>query len=408
MKRSGQDPITPATTAAPATAAGQALGFSLQFTRLTAMLLEAPPGSFCSLEVLDDTAAEHPDGTAHLGQSKSTLGDNPVADRATSLWKTFYNWSQLVQKGLICPEKTSFELYVSRKVGGAIVEAFHGAKDAKQAKCALDAARAELWGAAPHYPSKKGLSPGLARYVNPVFGAPETQILAIIANFLLRCGSGSPQADLESLLSQHPISESRRGDVRDKLLGWVKHQVDTRLEKELPAVISRDEFHKEYTAYVRWADRETILKSFAPKPTYQQQLAHMSAVFVRQLDLIGLDFDSKLEAVSDFLRAVADRTYWSKAGHVHEEVFEVLDDDLQRVWKNICRQKLLEHREKTPTEQGSAIHACCMLHQAQVQGMTPPGHFVPGCFHRLADELEVGWHPSYRGELKRQPETSTA
>ena len=86
------------------------------------MLLEAPPGSFCSLEVLDDTATEHPDGTAHLGQSKSALGDNPVADRATSLWKTFYNWSQLVQKGLIYPEKTSFELYVSKHLVSHRVE----------------------------------------------------------------------------------------------------------------------------------------------------------------------------------------------------------------------------------------------------------------------------------------------
>jgi hypothetical protein len=372
------------------------------------MLLEAPPGSFCSLEVLDDIATEHPDGTAHLGQSKSALGDNPVADRAQSLWKAFYNWLQLVQRGLVLPENTVFEIYVSRKVGGAIVESFHDARDTAQAKRALDAARAELWGAAPDYPSKKELSSGVAKYVNAALGTPETQILTIIANFILRCGSGSPQTDLEELLSHHPISESKRGDVRDKLLGWVKHQIDTRLEKKLPAVISRDEFHKEYTTYVRWADRETILKSFAPKPTHQQRLAHMSEVFVRQLDLIGLDFDSKLEAVSDFLRAVADRTHWSKAGHVHEEVFEVLDDDLQRIWKNVCRQKLLEHREHSPAEQGLAIHACCMMHQAQVQGMTPPGHFVPGCFHRLADELEVGWHPSFREEVKRRPEPSIA
>ncbi len=46
----------------PATAPGQALGYGLQYTRLTAMLLAASGGSICSLEVLDDIAEQTPDG----------------------------------------------------------------------------------------------------------------------------------------------------------------------------------------------------------------------------------------------------------------------------------------------------------------------------------------------------------
>src|SRR6185295_6570558 len=72
----------------PATAAGQLLGYSLQLTRLTAMLLNATEGSACSLEVLDDIAEQTVDGGTKLAQSKSALTDNPVADRAIALWKT--------------------------------------------------------------------------------------------------------------------------------------------------------------------------------------------------------------------------------------------------------------------------------------------------------------------------------
>jgi hypothetical protein len=39
---------------------GQALGYGLQYTRLTQLLLQAPEGSFCSMEVLDDVAQQHP------------------------------------------------------------------------------------------------------------------------------------------------------------------------------------------------------------------------------------------------------------------------------------------------------------------------------------------------------------
>lgn len=51
---------------ARAVAPGQLLGYGLQYTRLTAMLLESPAGSFCSIEVLDDVAAESADG--HMAQ----------------------------------------------------------------------------------------------------------------------------------------------------------------------------------------------------------------------------------------------------------------------------------------------------------------------------------------------------
>src|SRR5436190_223510 len=100
----------------PATAAPQALGYSLQYTRLTGMLLEAPVGTACSLEVLDDVEASSSDGRKHLVQSKSALGDNPVSDRAISLWKSLYNWLQLIDRALVDPHRTTFEIYVSRKV----------------------------------------------------------------------------------------------------------------------------------------------------------------------------------------------------------------------------------------------------------------------------------------------------
>ena len=54
---------------APATAPGQTLGYSLQFTRLTAMLLDAQDGNWCSLEVLDDVAKQSEDGVPTVKSS---------------------------------------------------------------------------------------------------------------------------------------------------------------------------------------------------------------------------------------------------------------------------------------------------------------------------------------------------
>jgi len=169
----------------PATAAGQALGYSLQFTRLTAMLLDAPEGSKCSLEVLDDVSAQTADGAQKLSQTKSALTANPVADYAVSLWKTLSNWLELAKAGLISPERTVFELYVSRQVEGDLITAFANASSLEQAKSALRKSRDLLWGEAPAYKKKPKLPEGLSRYANVVLGAEEHFVLPIIVNLRL-------------------------------------------------------------------------------------------------------------------------------------------------------------------------------------------------------------------------------
>jgi len=386
---------------APATAAGQALGYSLQYTRLTAMLLESDSGSICSLEVLDDIAEETAERTTKLSQSKSALTANPVADRAVSFWKTLYNWLELIKAGHVAVTKTIFELYVSRQVKGKLIEAFDKARSLGDAKVAAKGARHLMWGVAPSYSKKSALLGDLGRYANSVLEADEDLLLPLIKNLRFVCGSGSPQSDIEAAIRRGPVSEAKVFDIADKMCGWVKRQVDKQLERGLPAYVSRDDFHCEYTSYVRSVDRDLILKSFAKNPTDAERMERLPDTFVQQLDLIELSFDDKLEAISDFLRACWDRAYWSKVGDVHEDSFDELDNNLHRAWQNLRRLTEVDAASKPEVERGRLLHAQCMLHGAKVQGMEPPTHFVPGCYHRLADELVVGWHPAYDSFLDK-------
>ena len=131
-KRSGSSRSKRRRTEVP----GQALGYALQYTRLTQLLLEAPAGSFCSMEYLDDVAQQHADKSTRLIQSKSALTANPVADRAKSLWKTLSNWTTLATDSDYDLEKTVFEIYVSRPVRGQLVEAFANARTSAEARAA--------------------------------------------------------------------------------------------------------------------------------------------------------------------------------------------------------------------------------------------------------------------------------
>jgi hypothetical protein len=388
---------SPQSAVAPATAAGQYLGYSLQPTLLAIRLRKAAEGSACSLEVLDDIAEHAEDGTTHLTQSKSALTDNPVADRAVSLWKTLYNWLELAKLGLINPDITTFEIYVSRPVGGDLVERFHKASTVTEAVQALTSARDMLWGPAPDFSLQTKLAPKLQKYANTVLEADESLIIPIIRNFRLTCSdSSSPPTDFGKLIAADPVLKEAVPFLVISLLGWVKLQADLMIEKGLPAVILRDDFHREYTALRRKIDRESILACFAPKPNADQLHEHLGDTFIQQLDLIEEDYDEKLEAISDLLMAGWDRAKWSASGEVHESSFDELDDSLHKTWRNLKKINDITHAARPTIEQGKLLYYECKKHRVTVQQMTVTAdYFTPGCFHLLADVPLIGWHPHY-------------
>lgn len=379
---------------------GQALGYGLQYTRLTQLLLQAPEGSFCSMEVLDDVAQQHPKNGVRLVQSKSALTSNPVSDRAKSLWKTLSNWVEASATWDFELEKTIFEIYVSRPVGGAIVQSFADAKTLAAAGAAIARAQAELLGEAPGCPLKSELAEDIAPYVERVFNADPARLVQIIRNFHLTCGSGSPHADVEAIIRSHPVSASKVTEIADHMCGVVKRRVDEQLEAGRPAVIGRDEFAGWYAAYVRKVDRDMVLLSRAKMPSEEESRRLLPKVFVQQLEIIGLSFEDKLEAVSDYLMAAADRTEWAVRGEVDETSFDDLDSVLKRNWKNKRRVGSIQHAGKADDLQGQALYSECMQLEVPLQSMEPPDHFIPGCLHRLADDMSIGWHPTYEQQLK--------
>ncbi|MES2979134.1 MAG: ABC-three component system protein [Pseudomonadota bacterium] len=363
------------------------------------LLLQASPDTACSMEYLDDVAQEGAEGVI-LTQSKSALTANPVADRAKPLWKTLSNWVTLAADGGCNPDHTVFEIYVSRPVHGLLVDALSAAGTPATAKAALLLARTTLWGEAPKYPKRSDVAAEISSYLDNVFGADPTLVARVIQNFRLTCGSGSPQADIEAILKTHPISHSKIGDIADHLAGIVKRRVDQLLEAGKPAIIARDDFGVWYTAYVQKIDRDLMLQSHAKRPSDKEARGHLPRVFVQQLDLIGLPFEDKLEAVSDYMMAAADRTAWAASGDVDATSFDELDTSLRRSWKNKRLTCKVEHGNKALEAQGQALYADCMDVKVPVQQKGAPDHFIPGCLHRLADDLSIGWHPDFADQLK--------
>jgi hypothetical protein len=382
-------------------APGQALGYGLQYTHLTSLLLDAEEGMSCSFEFLDDVAEHGTKGKVRLHQTKSTLKKkNPVSDKSTELWKAISNWVNGVKSGVFDPKLTHFILYVSKKVNGPIIDAIAAADTRDQAKEALTLAKDTLWGPAPKYSLRADLSQALAKYANAVFQADECHILPVLQRIRLECGSGSPLEDLKAKIKRMPVSSQHVDDIVHQLCGWVKVQVDHLLERKEPAILSRDQFFMEFTSFVRKIDREQILRNYALEPSEKDAQSHLPRTYVRQLELIDLGFDDKLEAISDYLKASYNRTKWAQRGDVHSSSFEELDLNLRRSWRNLKCRVEAAYKAQNQVDQGKILYSDCMQHKNLVEGMEAPDHFIPGCFHRLSDEQHIGWHPNYRNMLR--------
>jgi hypothetical protein len=378
---------------------GQALGYSLQVTRFVALLLQSPKDANVSLEVFEDIGAETPDKRRKAIQSKSTADRNPVADHAVDLWKTLSNWVDQVREGELDPDQTAFEIYVSKQIHGDIVESFSEASSIEEAERALSRARDKLWGPLPERKNRGSVAPLIHSYVDNFLDADEANVCRIIQHFKLVMGSGSPQADLRELFAQPLVPEDLVDPAQEYALGWVKLRTDQLLERKVPAIISVAEFRISMQAFMRKYDSRTMLRSFAKDPNPQQIKAEVVKNYVRQLELIEASDDQKMRAITDYLRASVDRTTWSEKGLVFEGSFDEFEDNLKRAWENLKVRTFLANKTGSEEEKGQALYSECSLHQANLQNMETPPHFIPGSFNSLADANNIGWHPDYRSRL---------
>jgi len=389
-----QTPSAPAKRKRKTEVPQQFLGFSLQEFLFLEHLLEARGETTVCLEVFSDTGTRGPDGVTLAQESKSvTSSRNPLTNRASDLWKTLANWSVAASRKELDIDRTIFRLRVSRKrQPGTIAQHFMNAGDRTGAMAALEAARAEFDGLKPG-----ALPESIQEYVTAFFASSTEIQVAIVLNFSIEFGTGSAFDDLKRKVidAKKWVSEEKLDDILHYLLGWIKAQIASRLEKLQPAMISLADFDRVARSTARQFDRDTILLSRAQEPSIERKEQELTRTFVRQLDLIGLDYDRKLRAINDYLCAEFDRLEWGIRGEVHQTSFDNFEMDLVSAWENLKLRCSTLYRDRSETDRGVLLYTDCCAHRTRLSGIDPPPHFCPGSYHLLSDKRTVGWHPQY-------------
>lgn len=383
---------------------GQALGYFTQETIMTELLASGRPGSRVSLEVFEDVGVEEATGAKKFVQTKSALTGNPLSDRAIPFWKTLANWAVDLKKADF--SDLDLVLYIAKPRSDSpesIADRFNRAATTEAATAAIAEIRGEL---AAELASQAKDDTNAAFHIKRFFATPPAVQAEIVRCFRIKTSTRTPQEDLPERFPFIP--PAHLDDTVAHAQGWVKREAELLMEKGEPAIISRDAFHAEMTAYIRKHRERAILRSVAPATVPPEKQAELlPSTFVRQLEIVNAEFEDRMQAVSDFFRAAADRTKWGETAEVHQTSFDEFEESLQRTWQNLRRASEIQHMAHPEDKRGLLLFSECSNHKAELAGQIVPNHFIPGTFHTLANQERVGWHPRYREVLAATPKQKT-
>ncbi|CAH0280127.1 hypothetical protein SRABI27_03750 [Pedobacter sp. Bi27] len=376
-------------------APGQLLGFSLQYPRALWHLLKCGPEDKVCLEVFGDVGITKEDHSKISEEDKSSQVGNPVTDRSTDLWKTFFNWTNAVLAGELDAESTTFILYANKKGMKAIVDTFHAAKDFATSSKAVKAA----WKKLGKIDAKHEILP----YVT-FLKTNEDSLAKIIKNFEFVTGSGTGGVEVKKAIKAKHVSDSQVEYLELSLLGWLQKFVMNKLVEKKDAVITWKEFD-EYARQVFESARQRELIDFTliyPLKEHEVDSQKLERPpYILQLEAIGVNDDAIQGAVTAFLKAKTNRFNWIEQELINDVVAQDFEDKLTGFWETQHEMVEITNSALSEENKGKLVYLQCRARKQIIRDQDPPALTVEGTYHFLSNNLAIGWHPKWKATFPK-------
>lgn len=382
-----------------ANAAGQLLGYSLQFPRALCHLLQMPTGGSVGVEVLGDVTTFFPEGIVLTEEDKSSVGSNPLTDRSSNLWKTFYNWIIAVQENDLELEQTRFVLYCNQSGKKSLVNQFHSVQSENDALNAIQNTKVVL--------DDLGKDHIIWKYFDYVVNQHGEIFTSILQQFELKIGKDSGYDDVKTALEGKLVPEYCIEYLMDHLGGWLQKKINEMIAKGDPALVSFDEFNKSFQTFFRNIRQQSLVDWASINPPSDADVSSeikIRPTYIRQLDFISLPDDEIVEAVSDYLKADTNRTVWIENGILDETTAVDFEKQLISYWKNKSREVSITENRQPDDKKGQLLFGHCQINPIAIRGEQPPHPTVQGTYHALADREDVGWHPDWKNLICKEGE----
>ena len=391
-------------------AVGQMQGYMLQVRHMLFELISLNPITV-SIEKLDDVAIESSDGSVIAEQIKSvTSDDNPLANRSVVFWKTINNWLEYINNGTLNLDTTIFRMVVVANKAlrsGDFIEAFHNSTDEAKAYISLQSAREGLWGKKNELKNK--IPDSYSGYLKNLFDAKNESVICKIISKM--------SIDVHENDYDEKLYEKFRGipalipefveSLLIYMLGWVTDKVNEQARNGQVAFIENAEFNKALQTQMRMYNQRDALPALSQAIDENVIITEVNQqdIYIQQLDLIDVDFDSKLEAASEYIRTRTEITLRAESGLFTPQSLTEYNEKMKQTWKDRSRLIAIAHAD-TDVNKGKMLYFGLResASSQKLQGNEVPSFFGAGVLQTLAnepkEEPEIGWHPEYKALLK--------
>ncbi|XHR31040.1 MAG: ABC-three component system protein [Chthoniobacteraceae bacterium] len=376
-------------------AEGPFAGYLFQLDWALIWLGQSPIGASVGIETLDDIAMAREDGGLDLGQSKLSYCQNLLADRNPNLWKTLSIWLKQVAGDEIDLSDTEFYLLSNFQVRTGVIAALKGANGEKGAIKKV-AKQLKLLASAP--------SQSFEEYGTDIATIDNSVLCEVLKKIRVLDGFPSnPEAQIPILAKNLRLQKDIARKVIRGIRGWLLEQVQSAFSERRPAWIERESFLAElHSLESTYADNRLVLRSSNEiEVSPEARSAEEGAIFVEQLRWVEVENDEILDAISDYLQSIEERTRLAAENNVSKREYQSFESRLVERWTGLHRQAKDQYRED-PELAGRAALRNTLNHREPLAGQpTSEFYLTRGTYHKLANltTASIGWHPQFKGKL---------
>ncbi|WP_354129903.1 ABC-three component system protein [Bradyrhizobium sp. RT3b] len=380
------------------TVAPQLAGYILQLERALYHLAAAAADVSVAVEYVDDVVLLREGKVIVQEQDKNSVKPRKqiLGDRSKALWRTLQIW--LSQRN--DPERISCERYLlvtSNEVNAPIASLLKGIlAGSVGVQEAIDALRAQ----------------GVARsrsdiqaMINSVLEYTDSSLRDLISRIEIIDGPSVDhcRSTIANGLAIDPRIDSEI--ILDGLLGWLTRTLKEDWQAGRPGMISRASCVRQ----CRELERLQARRRFLPRPARDipvgptERAVALARPFVEHLSRIEAEEEDVLQAVEHFVQFNVEKHRLAIEGDVADREWRDRSDRLCQRWRNIRRSARMEDPNASASELGRRILIQSTYHHHEPLGGQPCDelYMTSGHYHRLADDDEVWWDPTYKTEGKQ-------
>lgn len=386
-------------------ATGQLAGYLFQPDRALVLLCSCKTKEAVSIELVDDVAAVNEKGEViYREQDKSSIQENgePFKNRSKDLWNTLKIWIDDVKNGTLKIETTKLVCVTNKKLD----------KDLIIKKIAAAKSEEEIAAAILLLKTAAANPPAVIKEISTAVIAEEKILKQLIARIEL-IEDNTLETRNQEIADKLHLEEEIKENVILSLRGWLLNSILTQLDLGKAPIIKKSDFNNRLSRIINKEKDDRIVfevkRLVKSRITEEDREQASDRTFVKQLDLIEHPEKSSilLDAIDDFLCSESERTRLTLKGDIDREDLIDLDYTSKERWKEVFRRKQTQLKlnlsENQLGELAYEIYDNTISgYVAEIKGVRVQSYLIRGGFHKLSDDLEIGWHPDWQKHFMKK------